>query len=63
MSNYNPEFFSSRRLSERLVESAKDHLDDIGRPDLKAQLDAALFDDKKDSGSSVNFGDSRGWTV
>lgn len=62
MSNYNPEFFKSIRLSEQLASTAKDHLDEIGRPDLKKQLDDALFDGGKGD-TTVDFGNSPGWTV
>ncbi len=62
MSNYNPEFFASNRMSERLVSAAKERLDEIGYPHLKKELDDALFG-KDQTRPEVKFGDKKGWTV
>lgn len=67
MSNYyNPELFSSSRLSEHIVAETKEHLDILGRPELKKELDKALFGSdapKKSINLSSEFHTDRGWTV
>ncbi len=62
MSNYNPEFFASNRMSEQLVSAAKERLDEIGHPHLKQELDDALFG-KNQPRPDVKFSDQKGWTV
>jgi hypothetical protein len=62
MSHYNSEFFGSKRISEQLVEAAKERLDEIGHPQLKKQLDDALFGNDEPR-TAVNFGDSKGLLI
>lgn len=62
MSNYNPEFFNSNRISEELVSAAKSRLDELGYPHLKKELDDALFG-KDQPRAEIKFGDTKGWTV
>ncbi len=63
MSQYNPELFQKSRLSERLAELAKDRLDELGRPDLKKELDNALFGTDSPVPSIRLGDDSKGFLV
>lgn len=41
---YNHEYFKQTRPSEHLLATAKAHLDALGHPNLKKELEEALFD-------------------
>jgi len=66
LSDYNPEFFGTPRLSEQLADAAKRQLDTLGRSDLKHQIDDALYGSKEPH-QSVNLGraipSDRGWMI
>ncbi|NBV82624.1 hypothetical protein EBR57_00655 [bacterium] len=67
MSNYNPDFFSSQRVSEQLVSVAKDRLDELGYSHLKKELDDALFGKDQPKPGAINLGDKlgdkKGWMI